>query len=37
MVETVVVGADQWEGGFERQYVVMLWEPMRMLLEDAQR
>ena len=27
IVETVVIGANQWDGGFERQYVVMHWVP----------
>lgn len=27
IVETIVVAAHQWDGGFERQYVVMLWVP----------
>jgi hypothetical protein len=36
VVETVVVEADEWDGGFERQYIVMLREPTSQALENAQ-
>ena len=37
VVETLVVEADQWDGKFERQYVVMLREPTSEVLEKVQR
>ena len=37
IVEIVVVGVDQWDGGFERQYVVMLWVPARVESDNAER
>lgn len=37
VVETLVVEADQWDGGFERQYVVMLRERKSEVLEKVQR
>jgi GNAT superfamily N-acetyltransferase len=38
VVETVVVGANEWDGGFERNYVVMFREPIvtSQVLENAQ-
>ena len=36
VVETLVVRADQWDGGSERQYVVMLWEPTSGTLGNSQ-
>jgi ribosomal protein S18 acetylase RimI-like enzyme len=38
VVETVVVGANEWDGGFERKYVVMIREPIvtSQVLENAQ-
>ena len=36
IAETVVVGADQWDGRFERKYVVMLRVPTRVEPENAQ-
>jgi len=35
-VETVIVKADQWDGGFERRYIVMLREPTSTILENSQ-
>lgn len=34
--EVVVVKAGEWDGGFERRYIVMFWEPTNMIPEDAQ-
>ncbi|GAB7333261.1 hypothetical protein MBLNU13_g04906t2 [Cladosporium sp. NU13] len=34
--ETLVVGADQWDGKFERRYVVMHWVPARAKPENVQ-
>ena len=36
VVETVIVRADQWDGGFERQYIVMLWEHTSTISENTQ-
>lgn len=36
VVETVVVKADQWDGEFERQYIVMLRQPTSTIPENPQ-
>jgi len=36
VVETVVVRAKDWDGGFERKYAVMLRKPVSKSLEDDQ-
>jgi GNAT superfamily N-acetyltransferase len=36
IVETVIVKADQWDGGFERRYIVMLRESTSTRPEDPE-
>jgi hypothetical protein len=36
VVETVIVKADQWNGRFERRYIVMLREPTSTISENLQ-
>jgi hypothetical protein len=38
VVETVVVNVNEWDGGFERKYVVMIREPIvtSQIAENAQ-
>jgi hypothetical protein len=38
VIETVVVEANEWDGGFERKYVVMIREPIvtSQISENAQ-
>ena len=36
IIETVVVGTNEWDDGFERQYVVMHWVPTKLVSNTAQ-
>lgn len=36
VLETVIVKAEEWDGGFERRYVVVFWKPTNMIPEDSQ-
>jgi GNAT superfamily N-acetyltransferase len=33
IIDTVVIGAEDWDGKFERRYTVMLWKPRGTISE----
>jgi ribosomal protein S18 acetylase RimI-like enzyme len=35
IVETITVNAGEWDGGFERRYIVMLWKPASTISNNA--